>query len=238
MRRKIVLEGEELAYELEYKNVRNINIRIKPGGLVFVSAGSRVPVEYIEDFFRKKSAEILRAVKKYSSIKPAAADDRLKDGSNVYYLGKPYRLRVESAASNMVTLCDDEIIVYSAGCSTDAVIDAWYDTQCRKVLRDIGHIVYEKFRDHVSREPEYSYKKMKTLWGSCNPVKFRMSINRDLIKYDRKLIEFVFCHEYTHFIHPDHSAGFYEFLSGILPEHKERKNELKAAARIIRDGKQ
>ena len=124
MRRKIVLEGEELAYELEYKNVRNINIRIKPGGLVFVSAGSRVPVEYIEDFFRKKSAEILRAVKKYSSIKPAAADDRLKDGSNVYFLGKPYRLRVESAASNMVTLCDDEIIVYSAGCSTDAVIDA------------------------------------------------------------------------------------------------------------------
>lgn len=236
MRKTIILDGEELVYELEYKNVKNINVRIKPGGLVFVSAGKRVPQEYIEDFFRKKSAEILRAVKKYRAVKPAAADDRLKEGSSIYYLGKSFRLKIESAASNMVTLCRDEIIVYSAGCSVDAVIDAWYDAQCKKVLRDAGHSVYLKFTDFVAHEPEYSFKKMKTLWGSCNPVKYRMSINRDLIKYDRRLIEFVFCHEYTHFIHPNHSPDFYRFMTGIMPDHDERKKELKAAALIIRDG--
>lgn len=237
MMRKILLEGKELEYELVYKNVRNINIRIKPGGMVTVSASQRVPLSYIEDFFRMKSEEILRSVRKYEKIKPAESDN-LTDGSTVYFMGRPLTLKVESAESNMVTMSGDTLIVYSAGSSTGAIIDAWYDTQCRRILKDIGHSVYERFRQYVPHEPVYSYKKMKTLWGSCNPVKCRMSINRELVKYDERLIEFVFCHEYTHFIHPDHSPDFYNFMSGIMPDHKLRRSELKKAASIIRDGEE
>ena len=47
--RKIKLNGRELAYELERKHVKNINVRIKPGG-VHVSAGKAVPVKYIDSF--------------------------------------------------------------------------------------------------------------------------------------------------------------------------------------------
>lgn len=233
MMRKIILEGKELVYELVHKNVKNINVRIKPGGFITVSASSRVPVSYIEDFFRLKSSEILRAVAKYESVKPVSAAV-ITEGSTVYLMGDPLTVRVEEAESNMVVRDGSSLIVYTAGSSTDAIIDAWYDNQSRRILKEIGHMVYERFRDYVPEEPEYSYKKMKTLWGSCNPVKCRMSINRELVKYDERLIEFVFCHEYTHFIHPDHSPAFYSFMSGIMPDHRQRKAELKKAAEIIK----
>lgn len=41
--RKIKLNGRELAYELERKHVKNINVRIKPDR-VHVSAGKAVPL--------------------------------------------------------------------------------------------------------------------------------------------------------------------------------------------------
>ncbi len=233
MMRKITLEGKEIGYELERKNVRNINVRIKPGGEVYVSAGNSVPETYIDDFMRQKSEEILKAVDKYSKMKPRTAAERLGSGSTVYLLGEPLTIRVEAAASNMVTREGSTLIVYSAGSSTDDIIDAWYDVQCRKILPGIGHMMYERFSSYVDREPEYRYRKMKSRWGSCNPVKLRMSINRDLVMYERSLIEFVYCHEYSHFIHPDHSPSFYRFMSSMMPDHEMRKFRLKKMAAEI-----
>lgn len=233
MMRKILLGGRELQYELERKKVKNINVRIKPGGLVYVSADRRVSVETIEEFFRTKSDEILKAVKKFETYRPVE-NERLETGSRVFLLGQPLTLRVESASSNMVTREGDTLIVYSAGSSTDAIVDAWYDIQCRRILPGIGHRIYQRFSGIVSREAEYSWKKMKSRWGSCSPSKYRMSINRDLVKYDESLIEFVFCHEYSHFIHPDHSPAFYSFMSEMMPDHRERKRELENRAAALR----
>ncbi len=236
MMRKIVREGREIAYELQRKNVKNINIRIKPGGAVCVSASPRVPVSAVEELFVTKSAEILKAVKKFEGIKPVAAE-RLAEGSTVYLLGTPLTIKVMEARSNMVTREGDTLIVYSAGSSTDAIISAWYDVQCRRLLTEAGHRMYERFREYVPREPEYSYKTMKSRWGSCNPVKCRMSISRELVMYDISLVDFVFCHEYSHFIHPNHSKAFYDFMSTIMPDHRERKRKLEEQARIIRNSR-
>jgi len=34
-------------------------------------------------------------------------------------------------------------------------------------------------------------------------------------------------HEFVHFLHPDHSKRFYDTLSRLLPDWKERKETLK-----------
>lgn len=232
MMRKILLDGREICYELEHRNVKNINIRIKPGGKVYVSADRRVPSEYIEKLFNDRKADILKAVKKYETVKPEAPET-LRDGSTVWFLGRQLRIRTESAESNMVTREGDTLIVYSAGSSTDAIVNAWYDVQCRRLLPDMCHRMYQRFSDLVEREPVYSFKRMKSRWGSCSPAKYRMSLNTELVKYSEKLIEFVLCHEYSHFIHPDHSPAFYEFMSSMMPDHRERKAELKKTAEMV-----
>jgi len=73
MQRQIILNGKKIEYELQYKKVKNINLRIKPDCSVSVSANRRVPVADIEAFIVSKAEFILKALDKYEShdTKPA-----------------------------------------------------------------------------------------------------------------------------------------------------------------------
>ena len=42
----------------------------------------------------------------------------------------------------------------------------------------------------------------------------------------RNCIEYVIMHEFCHFIHPNHSKLFYEFLTMLMPDWKIRKEIL------------
>ncbi len=65
---KIILNGKVLEYELQYKKVKNINLRIKPDGSVHVSANKRITQKYINDFLISKSDFILRSIDKFKNV--------------------------------------------------------------------------------------------------------------------------------------------------------------------------
>lgn len=67
MTKTINLNGKVIQYELTYKKVKNINLRIKPDGTVFVSASKRVAQKIIDDFLISKADFIRNALKKYQS---------------------------------------------------------------------------------------------------------------------------------------------------------------------------
>lgn len=69
MKKNIVLNNTTVTYTLQYKRVKNINLRIKPDGTVNVSANRFVPTEVIEKFLISKSDFILNALKKYENCK-------------------------------------------------------------------------------------------------------------------------------------------------------------------------
>ena len=83
MKRYIDLNGRQIEYSLEYKKVKNINLRIKQDG-IFVSASKRVSIKRIEEFMKDKSEFILRAVDKFASLPKKEkiqyfGDDEIKD---------------------------------------------------------------------------------------------------------------------------------------------------------------
>ena len=65
----IDLKGRKISYTFEYKNVKNINLRIKADGSVFVSANKRVSEKTVQDFIMSKADFILNALEKYENIK-------------------------------------------------------------------------------------------------------------------------------------------------------------------------
>ena len=69
MVREIALHGRVIKYNFEYKSVKNINLRIKQDGCVYVSANRFTKVETIESFMKSKADFILNAVDKYSAVK-------------------------------------------------------------------------------------------------------------------------------------------------------------------------
>ena len=62
MLRHISLQGKKFPYTLTRKQVKNINLRIKPSGEIAVSAAKSVPLSVIEDFLQRKADWILAAL--------------------------------------------------------------------------------------------------------------------------------------------------------------------------------
>ncbi len=57
----------KIEYTLEYKNIKNINLRIKNDGLIYVSAPRHISENVVENFLISKSEFILKAVEKYKA---------------------------------------------------------------------------------------------------------------------------------------------------------------------------
>ena len=66
MIREVYYLNNKIIYNLEYKNVKNINLRIKPDGTINVSANNRVPKKLIDEFVQSKGSFILKAINHYS----------------------------------------------------------------------------------------------------------------------------------------------------------------------------
>ena len=68
MIKEIVLNGNRIEYDLQRKDVKNINLRIKADRTIFLSANSRVSQEVIEEFIESKSEYILKARAHYEEL--------------------------------------------------------------------------------------------------------------------------------------------------------------------------
>ena len=84
MNREIILGDRTIKYDLEYKKVKNINLRIKSDCSVCVSANKRVTIKAIDDFVLSKADFILRALEKYKNMpvkeqKQYYTEDELKE---------------------------------------------------------------------------------------------------------------------------------------------------------------
>ena len=62
MNKTLHLDGRTIEYELERKRVKNINLRIRPDGSIYVSAPKIAPTAVIEAFLRSKGEFILSAL--------------------------------------------------------------------------------------------------------------------------------------------------------------------------------
>ena len=83
----------------------------------------------------------------------------------------------------------------------------------------------EKTRIMLGFAPEeYEIEKMKML-GKCEDGK--ITINPEIVKYSRKLIDYVVLHQYCHLKFKTHAKGFYELLKQYEPNYKKYENILK-----------
>ena len=97
----------------------------------------------------------------------------------------------------------------------DLAIDKMYD-QIAKV--EIERAM-EKIRIMVKFAPDdFEIKKIKSL-GSCKNKK--ITINPEVVKYSRKVIDYVVLHQYCHLKYKNHTKEFFNMLEKYLPDYKK-----------------
>ncbi len=77
----------------------------------------------------------------------------------------------------------------------------------------------EKTRIMLGFAPEeYEINKIKTL-GKCNS--YKITINPEVVKYNRKVIDYIVLHQYCHLKYKTHCDSFYKMLEKYEPEYKK-----------------
>lgn len=225
---QIMLNGRQVEYELHRKPVKNINLRIRPDGSVYVSANQLVPQFVIENFLRKKADSILGALDHYARTEACSPwAKRYADGETIRVLGRDRRLRVVQAAKNRVE-DDGGLLTLAVKDPADIelkkrTLDRWLQQLCRDTVRSLCLQVWPVFRAYGVAFPELRFRTMTSRWGSCQPTRGVVTFNYTLVGMPIPCIEYVVIHEFTHFLCPDHSERFHALLSGFLPDWRERK---------------
>ena len=231
----IQFEGNPLEYSLERKNVKNLNLHVRKDGSVYVSANATVPEEKIDEFLISKGAFIRNAqniFKEQEQCKPLPK--QYVSGETFYIQGRALRLKVTQADKDKIY--SDGVYVFldvkepQDIAKKERMVTRYLDRQCKAVFGEIVEEMYPVFQKYGVAPPVLRIRNMDTRWGSCLPGKGIITLNKRLLEAPRNCIEYVVMHEYCHFIHPNHSRHFYDFLSMLMPDWKNRKMLLDESA--------
>lgn len=209
------------------KDVKHINLKVKPSGEVILTAPTDSNERDIEYVLKKRAEWIDKKIaffKKRQQIVPK----EYVSGENFCYLGRNYRLKViESSREEGVKLQRGYLQVFVKDTANykkkQRLIKAWYIQKAKIHFQK----AIEKYKPIVKQEIEtVRIREMKTRWGSCNPAKGYINLNLKLIEKPTECIEYVVFHELAHLVHADHSVKFYNYLNLFMSDWKRRKERL------------
>ena len=103
--RTITADGREILYSLERKQVKNLNLRVRKDGSVWVSADPGVPCEEIDAFVAGKAPYILKALNHFHEMAQYRPQPKqYVSGETFNILGRGLRLRVTQAVFGISTI--------------------------------------------------------------------------------------------------------------------------------------
>lgn len=229
--RTVEIEGIRIPYELERKRVKNLNLRVRRDGSVYVSANSRVPLKQIDAFLISKGAFIREAQKRFEEqMRHRPQPKQYISGETFFIQGRALCLKVSQSDRDRI-YSDGEYLFLETKDPTDfakkeRMVLRYLDQQAAAVFHEVMEQISPAFEKYGVAMPKLRIRSMNTRWGSCLTNKGIITLNKCLLGAPRRCIEYVVMHEFCHFIHPNHSKQYYAFLSMQMPDWKERKKTL------------
>lgn len=228
IKRSVVVENQEICYQLERKHVKNLNLRVRKDGSVFVSANEMVHCEEIDLFIQSKASYILKAIDYFNEMAQYKPQPKqYVSGETFYIQGRGLRLQVSQAKKD--TISTDGVYIFLKVKDINDVekkrriVTRFLDQECKTIFGEVMEDLYPLVRKYGIEKPTLRIRDMETRWGSCLTKKRIITLNKRLLEAPRNCIEYVVMHELCHLIHPNHSKQFYSFLTMLMPDWKERK---------------
>lgn len=239
MTQHIVSYGDKTIYfELERKDVKNINLNIRPDMTIGVSANERVSLEHIKDLVKEKAPWILDKLEYFKEFDPIIKSEKeYVSGESIKYLGKQYRLRVRESELETVKYYRGFIYLYLKDTGDfkkkEKLFNNWLYDNANIHFNGSLEKMYKLVGSYNIPKPKIKIREMKVRWGSCHREEEIILLNSQLIKAPKYCIDYVVLHELLHFKYKNHSERFYSFLTSLMPDWKKRKKILDEE--IIRD---
>lgn len=208
---KVYFEDELVQVKVIRKNNKNIYFRFDQDNNLIVTVPIRISIKKVFALIEENKKSLERMWER--SKKKQDKEDEVR------LLGLKYDLEINDSYKEVTF---DEGIIYT---SSKSVLDKYINNFTKKVfIEEINKILAI-----MPNIPEFTLKirKMKSRWGVCNYVKKTVTLNSELIKYEREIIDYVIVHDFSHFTHHNHSSAFWNYVGNFYPEYKKARKELR-----------
>jgi predicted metal-dependent hydrolase len=222
------IELGDIVIDVEQKDIKNIHLSVyPPNGKVRISAPERMDLDTIRVFAIAKLKWIKKQREVFARQERETPREYLPRESH-YFLGERYLLKiVEQYSSPRIVLKKKEIQMIARPDTTQEkkkeFLDEWYRSELKRIVPPI----IEKWETKIGvKSTEYGIKKMRTKWGTCNPVAKRIWLNLELAKKPIECIEYIVVHELVHLKERSHKERFVTLMDEYMPKWRFFRDEL------------
>jgi predicted metal-dependent hydrolase len=215
--------------DLTRKKIKNIRLSVHPpAGAVRISAPRRMSLDQVYAFASSKLGWIEKQQIRLREQELATARD-YSGGESHYVWGRPLTLEVAYAnrAPSLERAPSGLLLVVRPGADAgkrQAVVEAWYRTELERAAAPL----IARWEPVLGAELQRLFvRRMKTRWGTCNPVARTIRLNSELAKRAPEYLEYVVVHELVHMLEASHGARFRALMDGFLPGWRELREGLK-----------
>lgn len=221
---------EKISVKVERKRMRTCRLKVYPDRSVAISVPLTAPTVWIKDFLIQKSGWIETKIEKFSKTSGYAATTEIRNGRSIKLLGEDLIFSVSQGNRSIVYKEGKRVCITCQDVNDQSklfsLFEKWWRNEAIQILQSKVDDLYPIVRKYNVEKPNIALRKMKTLWGSCSVDRKVVTFNQYLIKAKPACIEYVVLHELVHFLYPNHSKQFYDFMSVQMPDWKDRKRIL------------
>ena len=222
-----VLDLGGVSVDVIRKDIKNLHLRVHPPtGRVRIAAPERTSLDTIRAFAISHLVWIRRNQRKIN-MQVREPPREYVDRESHFVWGERVMLQIERDAAPGVVLRHRTLVLQVRPEATTAdregVMEGWYRDEVRRAAAPI----LAKWQKHLGVEARRTFvQRMKTKWGSCNPLTENIHLNTDLAKKPPECLEYVVLHELAHLRVRTHSAEFFALLDIGMPQWREVRRTL------------
>ena len=201
------------------KNIKSLRMSIKPDWRILVSAPKYYSDTAIQKRIQSKQTRIQNALDRLASKKT-----QLKENER-QLLGEKYTVYLQSE-TNTVTV---DVNSKEISSPDRASIQPFMRALAKKILTKK---ITSRATLHNCTYNKLFIRSQTTKRWTCSSKK-HISLNRKLITFPERVIDYVICHELAHLKHMNHSKQFRDHCITLYPKTKEAKIWMKQEGYMI-----
>lgn len=215
------IEIERRAYQ------RNINLRVKPSGVLKVTAGKTISMLKVQNFLKIHRDWILKTQAEFLRVKNQYPQKQFVEGEMFLLFGKEYQLVFVNRPLKKIKLSINNEHLIGEFSFKNKPSQQEFKNALQSFYKKIGRALLtervEEWSDKMGLHPtQLSFRSQKTRWGSCNS-RGHVSLNWRLVAAPLEVLDYVVIHELAHLRYQNHSRIFWQLVKEFSPKYKEHK---------------
>ncbi len=211
---KIIFRDLQILH-LRKPELKNSYISVKKNGEIVLKT-PKVSDDFIQRLLLQRESWIRKQLQKVSSLQTLSVV--LED--EILLFGEVFSIDVDEAKELRELL---QKVKISNKESVIRCYEKFYKNYALSYITQRAAHFAQVMQLHYS---DLKFKKMRSRWGSCSS-KGVITFNTELIKLDKKLIDFIVVHELAHLKHMNHSKEFHALVHSYIHDTKTLNQKLK-----------